>query len=376
MFSGVGGVELGFARAGYETAMLAEIEPAVRVVLQKGFPGIPLHDDVKTIEALPKVDVVVGGFPCQDLSPAGMKAGIDGSRSGLVHEIFRLAAHGSVERIVLENVTGILSSGSGYAMDVVLSALERMGYAWAYRTVDMRAFGLPQRRRRVFFYASKVDDPRDVLLSSEVAFDEPALDIKYPIGFYWTEGRESASIVAKAVPTIKAGTSKGYKSAPALLMPDGMLGLPDVRDLERMQGFPEGWTEPVVDVDRNGRQKAIGNAVPPPGAEWMARSILEHGVYDASADVLMKKGKPWPKAAWNLGDGRHVSKVGPFPETRELPCISEFLKFPLDPLSLTATMGFLKRAREGCARFPPGFLDRIDAHAARMRRQAKSKLAA
>jgi len=366
LFSGAGGIELGFSRAGFKTVLLSEIEPSVRMLLRHGFPDVELAGDIREIDALPEVDVVVAGFPCQDISRAGRKAGIDGERSGLVHEVFRLAEDGDVPRLVLENVTGILTSGSGYAMEVVLSEIERMGYAWAYRTVDMRAFGLPQRRRRVFFYVSKVDDPRDVLLANDHVFDEVPLEVSRPIGFYWTEGRESASIVAGAIPTIKAGSTIGFNSAPALLMPGGMLGMPDIRDMERLQGFEEGWTEPVVSVERRGRQRAVGNAVPPPAAEWVARSILGHGSYDGTADALMRKGSVWPKAAWNLGEGRYVSKVGAFPELRDLPCISDFLKYPLHPLSERAASGFARRARAGCARFPEGFLDAVEAHARKM----------
>ena len=91
LFAGVGGLELGLTRAGHETGLLCEIDAGARAVLAARFPDIPCAPDVRELKTLPKgTELLVGGFPCQDLSQAGKTAGIEGSRSGLVGEVFRL----------------------------------------------------------------------------------------------------------------------------------------------------------------------------------------------------------------------------------------------------------------------------------------------
>ncbi len=90
LFAGIGGLELGFHRAGHETALLCEIDPHANAVLRGRFPGSDLHEDVRKLKALPEIDLLAAGFPCQDLSQAGKTAGIKGKNSGLVGEVFRL----------------------------------------------------------------------------------------------------------------------------------------------------------------------------------------------------------------------------------------------------------------------------------------------
>src|SRR5690606_31593200 len=108
-----------------------------------------------------------GGFPCQDLSQAGMTAGIRGERSGLVDEVFRLVRTNDVPWLLLENVPFMLQLHRGQALEHIVTALEQLGYTWAYRVIDSRCMGLPQRRERVYIVASKVGDPRDVLLAQD-----------------------------------------------------------------------------------------------------------------------------------------------------------------------------------------------------------------
>ncbi|MFM8818863.1 MAG: DNA cytosine methyltransferase, partial [Phycisphaerales bacterium] len=255
LFAGVGGVELGLRRAGHETELMCEIDEGARAVLQKRFSGIAVHDDVTTLKRLPgKIDLLTGGFPCQDLSQAGKTAGIlDGSRSGLVTEVFRLVKSSQVPWVLLENVPFMLKLDQGRAMEVLADAFESLGYNWAYRVVNSLAFGVPQRRERVMFLASLDGDPRDVLFADEVAEPTALADPvgKLACGFYWTEGLRGLGWATDAVPTNKAGSTIGIPSPPAILFPDGRLGTPDIRDAERMQGFPSGWTSPANKVVRD-----------------------------------------------------------------------------------------------------------------------------
>src|SRR3954451_13463087 len=94
LFAGIGGIELGLHAAGFETVLLSENDPAARAVLEHRFPGVLLHGDIRTLNELPDVEVIAGGFPCQDLSQAGRTAGIRGRNSGLVGEVFRLLDQG------------------------------------------------------------------------------------------------------------------------------------------------------------------------------------------------------------------------------------------------------------------------------------------
>src|SRR5207253_7474617 len=93
LFAGIGGIELGLHRAGHETALLCEIDPAASAVLKMRFPGVRLEPDITKLSTLPEVDVIAAGFPCQDLSQAGRTAGISGSRSGLVGKVFELISN-------------------------------------------------------------------------------------------------------------------------------------------------------------------------------------------------------------------------------------------------------------------------------------------
>jgi len=112
LFAGIGGLEVGMARAGHEMLLASEILPAARAVLERRLPGVELVGDVRELAKLPSdVDLVVAGFPCQDLSQAGLARGLDGDRSGLVEEVFRLAAEAKTPWIVLEMCRSCCSCG-------------------------------------------------------------------------------------------------------------------------------------------------------------------------------------------------------------------------------------------------------------------------
>jgi DNA (cytosine-5)-methyltransferase 1 len=175
LFAGVGGIELGLSRAGHECRLLCENDLGAIAVLRRRFSEVPLHDDVRTLDDLPpNIDLLAAGFPCQDLSQAGRTVGISGARSGLVGEVFRLVDHRRVPWLLLENVPFMLQLAGGKALEVIVAAIERLGYSWAYRVVDTRAFGLPHRRERVFLVASLHEDPRRVLFVDEHGPPEPA----------------------------------------------------------------------------------------------------------------------------------------------------------------------------------------------------------
>jgi hypothetical protein len=137
LFAGIGGLELGMASSGHRTQLLVENSAPAMHVLRRRFPDTKLEGDVRDLVALPaRTDVVVAGFPCQDLSSVGRKVGIDGARSSLIGEVLRLLEGGDVPWLVLENVPFLMSLGQGAALTLITTALTELGYRWAYRVVD------------------------------------------------------------------------------------------------------------------------------------------------------------------------------------------------------------------------------------------------
>jgi DNA (cytosine-5)-methyltransferase 1 len=378
LFAGIGGLERGLARGGHVTALLCENDPAASAVLRDKFEA-SLHGDIRTLKKLPaKTSLVVAGFPCQDLSQAGRTAGIEGARSGLVGEVFRLIEAQKTPWVLLENVPFMLQLSSGRAMNVIATAFEQLGYKWAYRVVDSRAFGLPQRRRRVFFLASLVGDPREVLFADEAGDQEERHDFRsLACGFYWTEGVRGLGWAVDAIPTLKGGSSLGIPSPPAILLPDGSVGTPDLRDAERLQGFPTNWTKAAQGVGRaSGRWKLVGNAVNVRAAEWIGKRLAVPGTVLPFTTRPLRATSSWPVAAWNVGPGREAVEASEWPVRRKYQSLEGFLKHPLQPLSVKATAGFLGRAERGGLRFPPDFLKTLREHLEGMKDSGERKVQA
>jgi DNA (cytosine-5)-methyltransferase 1 len=366
LFAGIGGIERGLAQAGHLTEFLCELEPAARRILKARNPGMEVARDVREVRSLPAVDLLAAGFPCQDLSQAGRTAGIGGNQSGLVGEVFRLlGASGGPTWLLLENVPFMLSLDRGRAMRFLVDCLEELGYMWAYRVVDALSFGVPQRRRRVLLLASRVEDPREVLFGMDAGQPKWRHPVDAANGFYWTEGLRGLGWAADAVPTLKGGSSIGIPSPPAIWFPKtGLIATPDIRDAERLQGFPANWTasaDPAGSGARTARWKLVGNAVSVPVARWLGRRLHDPRPFEAES-VPLGGGDPWPTAAYGKSGQAWRVDVSMWPERRRRQHLADFLRFPVKPLSLRATQGFLKRADAGSLRFPPGLLDDVALH--------------
>lgn len=367
LFAGVGGIELGLARAGHETGTLCEIDPRAQAVLRAHFANITIREDVLMMRRLPTTDVLAAGFPCQDLSQAGVTAGIRGKQSGIVDHLLDLLAKGPGPTwVLLENVPFMLHLHRGAAMAHLTTSLGRLGYTWAYRVVDTHAFGLPQRRKRVYVLASKTQDPRPVLLEQEAG--EPRICLKEGIacGFYWTEGYRGLGWAVDAIPTLKGGSTVGIPSQPAIWMPNGSIALPDIRDGERLQGFPAGWTSPFESIGRKGaghRWKLVGNAVSVPTAQWLGERLATCASrYNPEDDRPLARHERWPAAAWGYGDRAFRSHRSAWPVRWPQPPLADFLQHPTTPLSARATQGFLARAIASPLRMEPRFLEAVRKH--------------
>jgi DNA (cytosine-5)-methyltransferase 1 len=156
LFSGIGGFSLGLERTGgFETVAFCEIEPYPRAVLKKHWPEVPCYEDVRTLTAdtLARdgiaVDVICGGFPCQDISSAGHMLGMDGERSILWQEVSRLAGELHPQFVILENVSGLLSLGMGD----VLRGLAAIGYDAEWHCIPAGHIGASHQRDRIWIIA-------------------------------------------------------------------------------------------------------------------------------------------------------------------------------------------------------------------------------
>jgi len=306
LFAGIGGTDLAFERAGVPTTAAVEIDPSCRKVLERRFPGVQLFSDVREVGAsdLRAPDgplVLSGGWPCQDVSVAGRRAGLAGERSGLFNELARLAAELRPQWIVGENVPGLLTSNQGRDFAYVLDTLVELGYCVAFRTLDARYFGVPQRRRRLVIVGRLGDEwraPGEVLALQEgVRGDPPARAAPWTdvaaltangvgtcgaddnqaqaghLVFVKTHRAVSAEDneiwrLDDVVPTLKV-FDQGDSRAVALAA-DAVRRLTPL-ECERLQGFPDHWTEGFSDSTR---YRMLGNAVAVPVFTWLARRLV------------------------------------------------------------------------------------------------------
>jgi len=155
LFSGIGGFSIGLERAGMTTVAFCEIDKKAQFVLKKHWPDVPVFEDVSTLtkglldERGITVDVICGGFPCQDISYAGAGAGIEGERSGLWSEYARLIGELRPQFVIVENVSALLSRG----LDRVLGDLASLGYDAEWHCIPASAVGAPHRRDRIWIVA-------------------------------------------------------------------------------------------------------------------------------------------------------------------------------------------------------------------------------
>jgi DNA (cytosine-5)-methyltransferase 1 len=287
LFSGIGGFDLGFERAGFQVAACVEIDQACRTVLARHFPNAQQYEDVRHVTGseFANADVLVGGFPCQDVSIAGRRAGLAGERSGLWHEFRRIAAEAKTEWVVIENVPGLLSSRGGRDFAVILRGLVECGYGVAWRILDSQYFGVPQRRRRLFIVGHLGDGRAASVLferSGAAGNNQTCAE---------TQQTASADAGGGSVCTdrnARVYDARGYGGGcitPSLTVQNGRItdytiivhtedGLRRLTPLEceRLQGFPDGWTAGHSDT---ARYKMLGNAVTVPVAQWIAQRIEE-----------------------------------------------------------------------------------------------------
>ena len=340
LFSGVGGMDLGLERAGHTIVAMCEIDPHARSILKYHWPDTPIHEDVTTLDGSQyagRIDLVSGGSPCQDLSVAGQRKGLDGARSGLFWHQCRVADQAAARWVLWENVPGALSSNNGNDFAAVLWGLtgtyprvpdggwNTCGVVvgpkrWAvWRLLDAQWFGVAQRRRRVFVVAGAGGPCRpEILFESEGMFggvapsrtpgEEVAALTSTGVGTCGADDNQAQAghltfVKAKrartdqddetraTVVTIQSfdtqfgsnanvfdnqsPTLKSSQQPPSATTNNGVRRLTPI-ECERLMGWPDNWTATRHDGKQQAdshRYRQIGNGVASNVTEWIGRRL-------------------------------------------------------------------------------------------------------
>ena len=317
LFAGIGGFDLGFEQVGFEIVAHVEKDEKCRELLAANWPDAAVLDDVCTAGAhnLPACDVITFGFPCQDLSVAGKRAGLAGGRSGLFYHATRIINELNSAYCLFEYVPGLLTSGGGKDFERVLREMDRLGYSGAWRVLDAQWFGVAQRRRRVFGLFSRLDAGAErcaEILSLPESLrghsspgrkteEESSAPFAFGAG---TDRKDAKSVEGDSCIEIQAvgytqSSFGGYREGGGTLRASGgdlgggsetlivdIAACDDNRrdsgpnrtavrrltptECERLQGFPDGWTAGFKDTVR---YRMLGNAVCVNVAEWIARRM-------------------------------------------------------------------------------------------------------
>ena len=230
------------------------------------------------------------------------------------------------------------------------------GYEWAYRLIDPRSLGIPQRRPRFVCIASRVIHPANLLFPqgedvAAIIEDKLNGDAHNPYGFYWTEGKIGIGWANNSIPPLKCGSSLGLPSSPAVWNPmNDFFGMPSIHDAERLQGFDVDWTAPVQEngFKNSLRWKLLGNAVNTRVSSWIAGRIMNpNGLVFNDASIIGRQNKKWSKAGISRNGLSYAVAASAYPNGIDFMPILDYLQEPLTPLSLKATLGFRRRVLEG-----------------------------
>ena len=310
--SGIEAASVAWESLGWTPVAFAEIEKFPSKVLAHHYPGVAnLGDMTKFREwdiERDAVDVLVGGTPCQSFSVAGLRKGLDDPRGNLALTFIAMVNHYRPEWVIWENVPGVLSSSGGRDFGSFLGALGQLRYGFAYRVLDAQYFGVPQRRRRVFVVAHSSGDSRR---AAEILFEPESLSGNHKTSRAQGQGIADASITG----TVSSKWAKGtggpagdecYNLVPVMYQhnqTDARLKIepktsqtviarfgtggghtPLIRhhvlvrkltptECERLQGFPDGYTDIMPNTPDGSRYVALGNSMAVPVMRWIGKRI-------------------------------------------------------------------------------------------------------
>ena len=294
LFAGVGGIRIPFEELGGDCVFSSEWDKFSQQTYEANFGEIP-HGDITEIDAkdIPKHDLLVGGFPCQAFSQAGLKKGFKDTRGTMFFEIARILDHHKPKAILLENVKGLRGHDKGNTFKTIISILNELGYQTLESTVlNAKHFGLPQNRERIFIVGYKkhvnFQFPQPPMIDTRLGdiLDKKIPD-KYTISDRLWEGAQRRkekykekgygfgyslfNEESKYTSTISA---RYYKDGAEIWVDQGKKNPRKLtpNEARKLQGFPEGFIIPVSDGQA---YKQFGNAVPVPVIRAIAEKMVE-----------------------------------------------------------------------------------------------------
>lgn len=311
MFTGVGGFELGFEKAKgkfkFKCIGFSEIDKFACRVLKYKFPNVENYGDVSKIDPhkLPDFGLLCGGFPCQAFSFAGKRKGFKDTRGTLFFEIARIIRAKRPKVVLLENVKGLLNHEKGKTYRVIVQTLAGLGYDVQWMVLNSKFFGVPQNRQRVFIIASLGENRRPQILpfrSNESKNSE--LPGQQTNTVKTTQGSKSYIAECKQLPQTKglyqgkrvyetSGVSRtilskggGLGGSTGLYLDKFRIRRLTPKECERLQGFPDGWTEfgidekgGIVKISNSQRYQQTGNAVTVNVIKAIANNLAQTGEF-------------------------------------------------------------------------------------------------
>jgi len=272
LFAGIGGFDLALNRLGHECVYVNEWDKFAAQTYEKNFKHKLDTRSITTVSAeeIPYANLLVGGFPCQSFSIAGKRKGFTETRGTLFFEICRIARAKRIPYLLLENVKGLLSHDNGKTFSTIIRSLDGMGYDCQWQVLNSKNFGVPQNRERVFIIGHLRGQRRPkvfpITQNGEV-FNKSKRQISPTItARYYKQGqsdpyisrfplkflqRNQKNIDGDYAFTVDTANTGGVRI-------DRMIRKFTPIECERLQGFPDNWTEGVSDSQR---YKQCGNAV-------------------------------------------------------------------------------------------------------------------
>jgi DNA (cytosine-5)-methyltransferase 1 len=295
LFAGIGGIRIPFEELGGECVFSSEWDKFSQITYEANFGEVP-HGDITKIDEkdIPKHDLLVGGFPCQAFSQAGLKKGFQDTRGTLFFDIARILKYHKPKAFLLENVKHLRGHDSGKTFNTIMTVLRELGYQTVeYKILNAKDFGVPQNRERIFIFGYldfiffQFPDPLNIKTKLGEILDEKIPE-KYTIS-----SRMWESAIRRKENNRKRGYGFGYSlfnkdseytsTISARYYKDGSeIWIDDGKETPRMltpnearklQGFPEGFKIPVSDMQA---YKQFGNSVSVPVIRAIAKKIVEH----------------------------------------------------------------------------------------------------
>lgn len=295
LFSGIEAASCAWEDLNLSPILFSEIDPYPASVLKYHYPSIPNVGDITKVdwsEYSNKIDLIVGGSPCQSFSYAGKREGLNGE-SRLMFEYIRAIQEVRPKWLIWENVPGVLSSGKGNDFRFLLNSLAELGYSLAWRILDSQYFGVPQQRRRVFVVGciGSGGGPAEVLFEREIL--QRSISEGEPIREKIARRNGKSNKKSNKIKTVFCRASSAAKAecyenlSPTLTAHSGVVA-PFISfnpprhlmpiECERIQGFPDNWTNvpgPNGKLLSNTRRyKMIGNSMAVPVMRWIGKRIL------------------------------------------------------------------------------------------------------